>query len=180
MEELKAMRVQGMSRTLVITQAAIIVALYTVLTIFAASLNIESGAIQVRFSEVLTILPFFSFAGVPGVTIGCLVSNIVIGSDIFDIIFGTLATFIGAVGTWYIGVLFRKTGKNLLKFLSPLPPIIANTIIVPFVLTYAYHVPDGIPFLMLTVGAGEVISCGILGLILLTALYPIRNKVFRV
>jgi len=74
MEELKAMRVQGMSRTLVITQAAIIAALYTVLTIFAASLNLASGAIQVRFSEVLTILPFFSFAGVPGVTIGCLVS----------------------------------------------------------------------------------------------------------
>ena len=180
MEELKAMRVQGMSRTLVITQAAIIAALYTVLTIFAASLNLASGAIQVRFSEVLTILPFFSFAGVPGVTIGCLVSNIVIGSDIFDIIFGTLATFIGAVGTWYIGILFKKTGKNILKFLAPLPPIIANTIIVPFVLAYAYHVPDGIPFLMLTVGAGEVISCGILGLILLTALYPIRNKVFRV
>jgi len=66
MEELKAMRVQGMSRTLVITQAAIIAALYTVLTIFAASLNLASGAIQVRFSEVLTILPFFSFAGVPG------------------------------------------------------------------------------------------------------------------
>lgn len=180
MEELKAIRVQGMSRTLVITQAAIIAALYTVLTIFAASLNLASGAIQVRFSEVLTILPFFSFAGVPGVTIGCLVSNIVIGSDIFDIIFGTLATFIGAVGTWYIGVLFRKTGKNILKFLSPLPPIIANTIIVPFVLAYAYHVSDGIPFLMLTVGAGEVISCGILGLLVLTALFPIRDKIFRV
>ena len=67
-----------------------------------------------------------------------------------------------------------------MKFLSPLPPIISNTIIVPFVLTYAYGIADGIPFLMLTVGAGEVISCGILGLILLTALYPIRNKVFRV
>lgn len=180
MEELKAMRVQGMSRTLVITQAAIIAALYTVLTILASLLGLSSGAIQVRFSEALTILPFFSFAGVPGVTIGCLVSNIVTGSDIFDIIFGTLATFIGAVGTWYIGILFRKTEKNLLKFLSALPPIIANTIIVPFVLTYAYHMQDGIPFLMLTVGAGEVISCGILGLILLTALYPIRNKVFRV
>ena len=179
MEELKAMRVQGMSHTLVITQAAII-ALYTVLTILASLLGLSSGAIQVRFSEALTILPFFSFAGVPGVTIGCLVSNIVTGSDIFDIIFGTLATFIGAVGTWYIGILFRKTEKNILKFLSPLPPIIANTIIVPFVLAYAYHVPDGIPYLMLTVGAGEVISCGILGLILLTALYPIRDKIFRV
>ena len=171
---------KGRIRVLTIVLAGIIAALYSVLTVLAASLNLASGAIQVRFSEVLTILPFFSFAGVPGVTIGCLVSNIVIGSDIFDIIFGTLATFIGAVGTWYIGILFKKTGKNILKFLAPLPPIIANTIIVPFVLAYAYHVPDGIPFLMLTVGAGEVISCGILGLILLTALYPIRDKVFRV
>ena len=105
MEELKAIRVQGMSRTLVITQAAIIAALYTVLTILASLLGLSSGAIQVRFSEALTILPFFSFAGVPGVTIGCLVSNIVTGSDIFDIIFGTLATLIGAIGTWYIGIL---------------------------------------------------------------------------
>ena len=179
MEDSKIMQAHGISRTLVITQAAIIAALYTVLTLIANLFGLASGVIQVRISEALTVLPFLSFAGVPGVTIGCLVSNIVTGSDIFDIIFGTLATLIGAIGTWYIGILFRKTEKNLLKFLSPLPPIIANTIIVPFVLTYAYHMQDGIPFLMLTVGAGEVISCGILGLILLTALYPIRNKVFR-
>jgi len=176
MEDSKIMS-QGRTHTLSIALAGVTAALYAVLTIFAASLNLASGAIQVRFSEALTILPFFSFAGVPGVTIGCLVSNIVIGSNIFDIIFGTLATFIGALGTWYIGVLFRKTGKKSLKFLSPLPPIVANTIIVPLVLTYAYGVPDGIPFLMLTVGIGEVISCGILGLLLVSALYPIWNKI---
>ena len=170
----------GMSRTLTVTQAAIIAALYTVLTVFAASLNLASGAIQVRFSEVLTILPFFSFAGVPGVTLGCLISNIIIGSNIFDIVFGTFATFIGALGTWYIGKLFRKNEKNIFKFLAPFPPIMANTIIVPFILTYAYGIPDGIPFLMLTVGIGEIISCGILGIVLLSVLYPIKNKVFRI
>ena len=171
---------RGKVPVLTIVLAGIIAAIYSVLTVLAASLNLASGAIQVRFSEVLTILPFFGFAGVPGVTLGCLISNIIIGSNIFDIIFGTLATLIGALGTWYIGRLFRKTGNKNLKYLSPLPPIVANTIIVPFILTYAYGIPGGILFFMLTVGAGEVISCGILGLILLTALYPIRNKVFRV
>lgn len=166
---------KGRIRVLTIVLAGIIAALYSVLTVLAASLNLASGAIQVRFSEVLTILPFFGFAGVPGVTIGCLISNIIIGSNIFDIIFGTFATFIGALGTWYIGILFKKTGNKNLKFLSPLPPIISNTIIVPFVLTYAYGIADGIPLLMLTVGAGEVISCGILGLLLLSALYPFKK-----
>ena len=176
MEDLKIMS-QGRSQALSIALAGITAALYAVLTIVAANLNLASGAIQVRFSEAFTILPFFGFAGVPGVTLGCLVSNIVIGSNIFDIIFGTLATFIGALGTWYIGVLFRKTGKKSLKFLSPVPPIMSNTIIVPLILTYAYGVPDGIPFLMLTVGIGEIISCGILGLLLLSVLYPIWHKI---
>ena len=169
----------GMSRTLTVTQAAIIAALYTVLTVFAATLDLASGAIQVRFSEVLTILPFFSFAGVPGVTLGCLISNIIIGSHLFDIVFGTFATFIGAVGTWYIGRLFKRSNALIIKLFAVLPPILANTIIVPFILTYAYGLPDSIPFLMLTVGAGEVISCGILGTILISFLYPIRNKIFK-
>ena len=178
MEDSKIMT-RGKTHTLSIALAGITAALYTVLTIFAASLNLASGVIQVRFSEALTILPFFGFAGVPGVTLGCLISNIIIGSNIFDIVFGTLATFIGAIGTWYIGVLFRKNGNKSFKFLSPVPPIMANTIIVPLILTYAYGVPDGIPFLMLTVGAGEVISCGVLGLLLLSVLYPIKNIIFN-
>ena len=165
---------------LTIVLAGIIASLYSVLTVMAASLNLASGAIQVRFSEVLTILPFFGFAGVPGVTIGCFISNIIIGSNLLDILFGTFATLIGALGTYYIGILFKNTEKNILKYLSPLPPIIANMVIVPFILAYAYHVTDSIPFLMLTVGAGEVISCGILGLLLLTALFPIRHNIFRV
>ena len=177
MEDSKIMQAHGISRTLVITQAAIIVALYTVLTLIANLFGLASGVIQVRISEALTVLPFLSFIGIPGVTIGCLISNILTGADIFDIIFGTLATFIGAMGTWYLGILFKKTKRRFLKFLSPIPPIVANMIIVPLVLTYAYHVPDGIPFLMLTVGIGEIISCGILGLLLLSVLYPIWHKI---
>lgn len=169
----------GQTRSILfITQAAIIAALYTVLTVLAASFNLASGEIQVRFSEALTILPFFSFAGVPGLTIGCLISNIVTGANIFDVVFGTFATFIGAMGTWYIGKIFDKTKANILKFLAPLPPIISNTVIVPYILVYAYHIPAGIQYLMLTVGVGEIIACGIFGMILMFAITPLRTILF--
>ncbi len=158
-------------KTVYIVQAAMIAAVYTVLTMLAASFNLASGAIQVRFSEALTILPFFTPAAVPGVTIGCLLSNILTGCALPDIIFGTLATLIGAIGSW----LLRKNA-----FLCALPPIVSNALIIPFILTYAYHIPGGIPLFMLTVGAGEVISCLILGELLITTLYPFRNILFPV
>lgn len=149
-----------------ITQAAVIAALYVVLTLFINAFDLASGAIQVRISEALTILPYFTPAAVPGLFIGCLLSNFMTGAAIWDIIFGSLATLIGAIGTY----LLRKW-----KWCAPLPPILSNTIIIPFVLTYAYGIPGGIPFFMLTVGAGEVLSCGVLGMILLFALQRYRN-----
>ena len=153
-----------------ITQGALIAALYTVLTLFINAFGLAGGAIQIRISEALTVLPYFTPAAIPGLFIGCILSNMLSGAVIWDIVFGSLATLIGAVFTY----LLRKKSK----WLAPLPPIAANTIIIPFVLTYAYSVPDGIPFLMLTVGIGEVISCGVLGIILLKALEPVRNKLF--
>lgn len=152
-------------------QAAMIAAIYVVLTMFAAGFDLASGAIQVRFSEALTILPFFTPAAVPGLTLGCLISNFVTGGSIWDIIFGSLATLLGAVGT-------RLLRKH--KFLCSIPPVVSNMLIIPFVLTYAYGIPGGIPFLMLTVGAGEVICCMILGEILLHALYPVREQIFNI
>ena len=151
-----------------LTHAAVIAALYVVLTFLANALGLASGAVQIRFSEALTILPFFTPAAIPGIAIGCLLSNILTGCAFPDIIFGTLASLIGAVGTYYCK-------KN--KWLAPVPPILANTIIVPFILLYAYGVRP-LWFSFLTVGAGEVISCGILGLILLNALYKYRNILF--
>ena len=152
-----------------LTQGAIIAALYVVLTFIANALGLANGVIQVRFSEALTILPFFTPAGIPGLTIGCLLSNILTGCSIFDIIFGTLATFIGAVFTY----LLRKH-----KFLAPVPPILANVLIIPPVLKIAYGAADSLPFLMATVGIGEVISCGVLGMLLLFALNKQRNVIF--
>ena len=157
-------------QTYFITQAAVIAALYVVLTLFINAFDLASGAIQVRISEALTILPYFTPAAVPGLVIGCLLSNFMTGAAIWDIIFGSLATLIGAIGTY----LLRKW-----KWCAPLPPILSNTIIIPFVLTYAYGIPGGIPFFMLTVGAGEVLSCGVLGMILLFALQRYRNIIFK-
>ncbi len=158
------------SKALFITHAAIIAALYVVLTYLASVLGLSNGAIQIRFSEALTILPFFTPAAIPGLFIGCIIANILAGAVVWDVVFGSLATLIGAVFTY---LLRKKT-----KWLAPLPPIIANTIIVPYVLVYAYGVPDGLPFLMLTVGIGEVISCGILGMVLLKCLERYRNHIF--
>lgn len=151
-----------------IVNAAVIAALYVVLTLLANALGLANYAIQVRFSEALTILPFFTVAAIPGISIGCLLSNIITGCALPDIIFGTVASLLGAAGTYAL----RRN-----KWLAPLPPIIANTVIVPFILKYAYGI-EPIWFSFLTVGAGEIISCGILGLLLLNALLKYRHLLF--
>ena len=156
-------------KTAYITQAALIAALYTVLTMIAAGFDLASGAIQVRFSEALTIMPFFTPAAIPGLTLGCLLSNILTGCALPDIIFGTLATLLGALGSYAL----RKN-----RFLCAIPPIVSNMLIIPFVLTYAYHIPGGIPLFMLTVGLGELISCMGLGQLVLQALLPFRGRLF--
>ena len=151
-----------------LTQAAIIAALYIVLTFFANALGLANYAIQVRFSESLTILPYFTPAAIPGLFIGCLLSNILTGCALPDIIFGSLATLTGALITYAL----RKY-----KWAAPIGPIIANAAIVPFVLLYAYGIQP-LWFSFVTVTVGEIISCGILGIILLTTLEKYRNVLF--
>lgn len=158
-----------MKRTKTITHAAIIAALYVVLTFVANAMGLASGPIQVRISEALTILPYFTPAAIPGLFIGCLISNIIAGGVIgvmWDIIFGSMATLIGAIGTYAL----RKY-----KWLTTVPPILSNAIIVPFVLIYAYGVQDALPYLIATVGAGEILSAGVLGMILLKSLEKHRD-----
>jgi uncharacterized membrane protein len=137
-----------------ITSAAIIAALYVVLTMLANALGLANFAIQLRFSEALTILPVFTGAAIPGLFIGCLIANIISGCVIWDIVFGSLATLIGALGTYFL----RKY-----KFLPFIPPIAANAVIVPFVLVYAYGIEGTWLFFMVTVAVGEILSCGVLG-----------------
>lgn len=153
--------------TFYLTQAALIAAIYVVLVFLFRPISFSH--IQIRIAEALTVLPYFMPAAVPGVTIGCLLANIIAGADVLDIIFGTLATLLGALGSY---------GLRRYKFLVPIPPIVANTIIIPWVLRFAYGEALPIHFMMLTVGIGEVISCFGLGMILLYSLEAYKRYVF--
>lgn len=155
-------------QVLFVVQAAAIAALYVVLTLVFAPISF--GEVQVRFAEALTVLPFFTPAAVPGLFAGCIIGNFLGGAIPVDILFGSIATLIGAAGS-------RLLRKN--KYLVVLPPIAANTVIVPLVLFYGYGVNLPIPLLALSVGAGEVLSCGVLGLALLLALEKYRGVIFK-
>lgn len=157
------------SKALLVTKAAIIAALYVVLTFVSASMGLSSGVIQLRLSEMLCILPAFTPAAIPGLFVGCIVSNLLTGCMPLDVIFGSLATLIGALGTYFL----KKR-----KWLTPLPPIVSNTMIVPFVLSYVYGFEGSIPFFMLTVGIGEFLSCGVLGMLLYFILHKYAKHLF--
>ena len=144
-------------RTVFICQGAVIAAAYVALTMVARVFGLDSHVIQVRFSEMLCILPIFTPAAIPGLTLGCLCSNLLTGAIWQDVIFGTLATLLGALGT---------RALRRFKWLAPIPPMLSNTIIIPFVLAYGYHFEGALPYFMLTVGIGEIISVYILGMLL--------------
>lgn len=145
------------SKVRYIAHSGIIAAAYVALTMISAAFGLSSGAIQIRISEALCVLPIFTASAVPGVAIGCFIANVLCGGTLYDIIFGTIATLIAAVITHFI-----KT-----PFLSSIPTIVSNAVIIPLVL-----IMSGIggmelfPYFSLTVGLGEVISCGILGTVL--------------
>ena len=157
-------------RIKLICQGGIIAALYLALTLLANALGLANYAVQVRFSESLTILPYFTPAAVPGLFVGCLLSNILTGCALPDIIFGSLATLIGAAATYML--------RNKSKWLAPLPAIVSNAIIVPFVLLYAYGI-EPLWFSFVSVTAGEIISCGVLGMLLLNALRKYDSVLFK-
>ncbi len=151
-----------MKNTKYLTGAALIAALYVTLTLVSAAFGLSGGAVQLRLSEALTVLPVMMPSAVPGLTAGCLIANIVTGAQVWDVVFGTLATLAGAAGTF----LLRKKSR----FLAPLPPILCNTLVIPPILQTVYGIRTGIVFLYLSVFAGELLSCGVLGLILLAGL----------
>ena len=132
-------------KTKKLTVASLIATLYVMLTLLARLFGLDSGVIQIRFSEALCILPIFTPAAIPGLFVGCLLSNILAGAVVWDVIFGSLATLLGAIGT-------RLLKGN--RFLAVIPPILANTLIIPFVLSFAYGAEGTIPYFMLTVGIG--------------------------
>ena len=152
-----------------VAYGAAIAAVYTVLTMVFAPISF--GPVQFRISEILCVLPFFKPSAVPGLFVGCFLSNLLCGAAGLDIVFGSLATLIGAVGSFYLG---KKS-----KWLVAVPPILANTVIIPWVLRFAYGSQDLIPFAMLTVGIGEVLAIGVLGNLLLLTQERYRNFIFH-
>ena len=153
-------------KTKFITQAAIIAALYIVLTYITNLFGLANGAIQVRISEALTVLPYFTFSAVPGLFVGCLLSNIVTGCPVIDVVFGSVATLIGAVGTYAL----KKH-----KYFAPIPPVVANTVVIPIVLMATSGTEMNFWYFAFTIFIGEAISCGLLGMYLIKVLEKRKN-----
>lgn len=165
-------------KVLYLTEGAAIAAIYVVLCQIFAPISFRD--VQVRIAEGLTILPFFTSAAIPGLFVGCVLGNLLGGAIPVDIIFGSLATLIGALGTWAIGRWIRgkHPASHRMKFLLPVPPILANALIIPFILYYGYGITVPIPIQIATVGAGEILSCGVIGMIILFALDKAGMRIF--
>ena len=160
------------TQTLYLTRAALIAALYVCLTYVSAIFGLASGVIQFRISEMLCILPLFLPEAVAGLTVGCVLANILTGAPLWDVIFGAVATLIGAIGA----IILRKIPEKL-KFIATLPTVLSNAIIVPFVLIFAYGAPDSYWFLFATVGFGEIVCATVLGTVLYYSLK--KSKIFK-
>lgn len=168
-------------RLLFLCLAGIIAALYVALTYLAMAFGLHNNAVQVRFSEALCVLAYFTPAAIPGLTVGCLLANILTGCAPLDILLGPVATLLGALGAYLIG----RVGKGRVsKLLCTLPNILANTAIVPLVIYICYTAPSEkslelLPFYFLTVFIGEVISCGVLGTVLLFSSEKALRRIFQ-
>lgn len=156
-----------MNKTKRLVYSAAIAALYAVLTLAFAP--ISYGPVQFRISEALTALPLLFDFAVPGLTIGCVVANLIGGFGLYDIIFGSLATLLGAVGT----LLLRK--KPVFAMLAP---VISNALIVGSMLYCIVPDSPALLYNILTVGAGELVICLGMGLPLYYVLKK-RSDLFR-
>lgn len=149
-----------------VAQGAVIAALYVALTLVFAPISF--GAMQVRIAEALTILPLFTPAAIPGLFVGCVLANLLGGAIAVDVIFGSIATLIGAA----VGYALRRN-----RWLVPIPAVISNGIIVPLVLKYGYAVDMPLALMALYVVAGEIVGCYILGELLAGVLLK-RGQIF--
>lgn len=156
-----------MKSTKFLLQAAIIASIYAVLTILLMPLSY--GVMQIRVSEALTILPYFTPAAIPGLFVGCLISNAIGPNGIIDMIFGSGASLIAAVGSYLL------RGRPLLV---PLPPVAVNALIIGIMLHYIYGVPISLPLCILWVGVGQLVACYGLGYPLLKYLKKYK-KIFE-
>lgn len=156
-----------------ITTAAIVASLYTVLTYVSTLMGLSNGPVQLRFSEALCVLPVFTPYSIPGLFVGCMISNIIAGGVLLDVVFGSIATLIGGVLTRWV---YRKSSNVILSLLMP---VVSNVLIVPWVIKFAYGADGTVPFFMLTVGIGEVLSCVVLGYALYKVLQGKSKFLFK-
>jgi len=150
-------------------EAGIIAALYFVLTMAIEPLSFgQLGMLQLRVSEALCVLPFFTPAAIPGLFIGCAVANIFSFLGVVDVIFGSLATLAAATITYFI--------KN--KWLLPLPSVLVNAVAIGALLHFFYftELPLWVP--MLYVGAGQALACYALGMPLFFLLNKHKKQLF--
>lgn len=145
-------------------EGALIAAAYIGLTLISNLLNLAYGPIQLRFSEALTILPVFSAAAVPGLAIGCFFSNLLSTLGPIDMVFGTAATLAAAL----LSRMFRNIIFKNIPVVSILSPVAVNAIAIGVEINL-FFLPDGASFFgfaisALTVGAGELVTCVLLGL----------------
>ncbi len=149
--------------------SAVIAGLYAALTYAAAMLNLAYGPVQFRFSEALTVLPAFTPAAIPGLTVGCLLANLGSPLGVVDWVFGTAATLLAALGTAAVS---RIRWKGL-PLLAPLPPVIVNALVVGLevsclngagAFTFSAFTAANFAYSALTVGLGELAVCLVLGL----------------
>ncbi|SDY49336.1 QueT transporter family protein [Tindallia californiensis] len=136
-------------KTRFMVHAALLAAIYVVITIAFAP--ISYGPIQIRISEMLTVLPFFTPAAIPGLFIGALIANAYGGLGIIDVVVGSSATLIAALITF----------KMKRKMFAPLPPVLVNAVIIGAMLSYLFQLPL-LPT-MIYVGLGQVVACYGLG-----------------
>lgn len=173
-------------KVLYLAQSAVIAALYTVLTYVAAALNLAYGPVQFRFSEALTVLPVFTPAAIPGLALGCLLSNLMSPLGIVDWVFGTGATLLAAI----LSYMLRKICVGRVPVLSLLPPAVCNALIIGWEISClseagAFHFSYFNPAVFwpnaLSVGVGELAVCLVLGLplILLLQKSGADKKIFR-
>lgn len=142
-------------KTMYLTQSGLIAGIYIALTLLFQPISF--GEVQVRIAEILTILPYFTPAAIPGLFIGCILANIFGGAMALDVVIGSLATLVAAVFTYFL--------RSKPIYFAPLPPVIINAFVVGALLRYIYQIPMPLWILILSVGAGEVISAGFLGVI---------------
>lgn len=158
------------NKTRRITEAALICALYVALTWLSNVVGLASGSVQLRLSEALCVLPYFTPSAIYGVTIGCLISNLTMGALPLDIVVGSLATLIGAVFTYFI--------RN--KWLCPIPTVLSNTILVPLVITLTVSTEWSWSLYLVSLAGvflGEALSVYVLGILLIKALE--KRKIFK-